>query len=222
MKSILTDKNVSEDIVKIEADVIVTATVLGFIGTRYHQNQPCSFDYEHPSPENFRIWEVLDSLSKSEEKDSNKAKQELMIKIQELWKSIQKTDKDFYDNHGLKDLEVPTEQVPKLRSQNQTLQDVQYNNYLAKRLILDLEKKYPTISSLLKSLDQAIEDYAEELDDYQKFLNVLDAMSIVLDQTDKKIGDHLDDSQSPAWVPGALITGLKGGAGVDFRDRHRQ
>jgi len=26
---------------KQEADVIVTATVLGFIGTRYHLNQPC-------------------------------------------------------------------------------------------------------------------------------------------------------------------------------------
>ncbi|HKQ77852.1 MAG TPA: hypothetical protein VJ810_29410 [Blastocatellia bacterium] len=37
----------------LEADVIVTAVVLGFIGTRYHLNQPCRFDHEHPSPASY-------------------------------------------------------------------------------------------------------------------------------------------------------------------------
>ncbi len=34
---------------KTEADVIVTATVLGFIGTRWWLGQPCSFEIEHPT-----------------------------------------------------------------------------------------------------------------------------------------------------------------------------
>jgi hypothetical protein len=58
MQSILTrNANYNEDQIKIEADVIVTATVLGFIGTRYHQAQPCSFDIEHPDPSDLQQWQ---------------------------------------------------------------------------------------------------------------------------------------------------------------------
>jgi hypothetical protein len=46
-------KKVLEAFLVVEADVIVTAVVLGFIGTRYHQKQPCRFDFEHPGPEWF-------------------------------------------------------------------------------------------------------------------------------------------------------------------------
>jgi len=51
-----------EEAYKIEADVIVTAVVLGFIGTRYHLNQPCRFDYEHPSPDQQKEWEASDHV----------------------------------------------------------------------------------------------------------------------------------------------------------------
>ena len=47
-------------------------------------------------------------------------------------------------------------------------------------------------------------------------------MSIVLDKTDKALGNHLKDSQSSEWELGALITGSKGGAGIDFSDRHKE
>jgi len=53
MKTILgieiNDKEEYEKAYKIEADVIVTAVVLGFVGTRYHLNQPCIFGAEGPS-----------------------------------------------------------------------------------------------------------------------------------------------------------------------------
>ncbi len=52
------DKNKFEETYKIEADVIVTAVALGFIGARYHLNQPCQFDYEHPSPEQYDKWKA--------------------------------------------------------------------------------------------------------------------------------------------------------------------
>jgi hypothetical protein len=55
----LQDQNEYEATYKIEADVIVTAVALGFVGTRYHLNQPCKFDYEHPSPTDHEKWEHI-------------------------------------------------------------------------------------------------------------------------------------------------------------------
>jgi len=54
------DKKDFEEKCRLEADVIVTAVVLGFIGTRYHLNQPCRFDHEHPSPELYENWDEVD------------------------------------------------------------------------------------------------------------------------------------------------------------------
>ncbi|NER46626.1 MAG: hypothetical protein F6J92_08010 [Symploca sp. SIO1A3] len=48
--SILTGKKISVQEMEKEADIIVTATVLGFIRVRYKNNEPCRFDIEHPSP----------------------------------------------------------------------------------------------------------------------------------------------------------------------------
>lgn len=135
MQSILTGKQTTETQVKEEADVIVTATILGFIGTRYHLCQPCSFDIEYPNPEDLKKW--------------------------------------------------------KREAENKNKKLVEHEKYL------------------------------EYIQDHQLFLRVLSAMSIVLNETDQNIGRHLDDSQSPKWEPGALITGLPGGANVDFSKRHR-
>jgi hypothetical protein len=137
MQSILTrNANYNEDQIKIEADVIVTATVLGFIGTRYHQAQPCSFDIEHPDPSDLQQWQQR------------------------------------------------AQQV------NQTLEEQR--------------------------------EYLEYIEDTQVFVDVLESMSIVLRKTDEAVGDHLKDSQSPEWKPGALITGLRGGERTQFSERHQQ
>lgn len=60
---------------------------------------------------------------------------------------------------------------------------------------------------------------AEFLAEYQDFLNVLSAMSQVLDLTDRRVGDHLRDGQSPEGRPGELITGRRGGATREPQDR---
>jgi len=49
------NKQNMKTIYQTDADVIVTATVLGFCGTRYYLNQPCRFDIEHPGPQDYIV-----------------------------------------------------------------------------------------------------------------------------------------------------------------------
>lgn len=130
----LKDKREYEAQCAIEADVIVTAVVLGFIGTRWHLGQPCRFDVEHPSPKDYVKWHDTD---------------------------------------------------------------------VSQRKMEPLKEK-------------------EFLDEYQQFLNVMSALSYVLDQKDPAMGACLEDSQSPEWSPGALITGRAGGQMADFDNRHKE
>lgn len=133
MKSILTGKKVDKSVVAAEADVIVTAVAMGFAGTRWHQNQPFSFDYEHPSPKDYEKWLRIDS------------------------------GKDKTDN--------------------------------AETIFLN---------------------------ELQEFLNVLSAMTFVLEKKDPEIGPFLREAQSPEWTPGALITGRAGGQSLQPSERHRK
>lgn len=52
--------------VQAEADLIVTAMLLGFIATRHYQNQICRFDFESPSEKKRAIQKQLDSHQKEE------------------------------------------------------------------------------------------------------------------------------------------------------------
>lgn len=134
MKSILTTKeDCSFDDIKIEADVIVTAVILGFAGTRWHQNQPFSFDYEHPNVEDFKKWQAIDS-----------------------------------DRYAVED-----------------------------------------------------KDQMDFLKETQEFLNVMSAMSFVIEKTEPKIGRFLKEGQSAEGYAGALITGRAGGQGLMSGQRHK-
>lgn len=134
MKSILTDNDeFTFEQVKIEADVIVTAVVLGFAGTRWHQNQPFSFDYEHPNVEDFRKWQAADSNPQAEDDD----------------------------------------------------------------------------------------DEIKFLKEIQEFMNVMSAMTFVIEKTEPKIGPFLREGQSAAGYAGALITGRAGGQGLGSTERHK-
>lgn len=38
-----------DEIIQVESDTIVVAVIIGFVLTRFYQNQPCQFDIEHPT-----------------------------------------------------------------------------------------------------------------------------------------------------------------------------
>jgi len=50
----------------IEADLIITCVILGFICTRYYQGQRCQFDFKHPSQKEFDFFQDLDTKTKDE------------------------------------------------------------------------------------------------------------------------------------------------------------
>jgi hypothetical protein len=134
VKIILTSKeDCSFNDVKIEADVIVTAVVLGFAGTRWHQNQPFSFDYEHPNLEDFNKWRAKDSTPESETDDEE----------------------------------------------------------------------------------------IEFLKEIQQFMNVMSAMSSVIEKTEPHIGPFLKEGQSAQGYAGAVITGRAGGQTLGSTQRHK-
>ncbi|MCI0394427.1 MAG: hypothetical protein L0332_35910 [Chloroflexi bacterium] len=60
MKTILGNETDDMKANEIEADVIVTAVALGFVGTRWYLDQPCRFDVEHPSPKEYDVWHPTD------------------------------------------------------------------------------------------------------------------------------------------------------------------
>src|SRR5262249_10947408 len=65
-----------EEAYKIEADVIVTAVALGFIGTRYHLNQPCIFGDEEPPQKDIVEGDSSQEISEKEKESLLKARQE--------------------------------------------------------------------------------------------------------------------------------------------------
>lgn len=67
MPYILNDKTEFDSKNKITSDIIISSAILGFTLTRYYQNQPCQFDYEHPTEKSITEWEKLLSNKDTEE-----------------------------------------------------------------------------------------------------------------------------------------------------------
>ena len=218
LNSILSSETVDEDQIKIQADVIVTATVLGFIGTSYYLGQPCCFSIEHPKPENFEKWSLIDGKTKifqpiidriSTLIDSNKKieKKEIKQKIDESYEDSKKQFQELW-----RDLVGDLVNDPVVGKKVVFLSPLFKANKASQKVI----------EEVFAEIYCAGKNYLDFLKEYQEFAHVMSAISIVLNKTDACIGNFLEDSQSNAWHPGALITDLPGGAGVDFDQRDRK
>ncbi|MDY6782552.1 MAG: hypothetical protein SW833_08395 [Cyanobacteriota bacterium] len=138
----LQDLSVSDSYIRKEADIVVTATVLGFIVQRVNKNQKCQFDWETPSPKSMEEYRKIDEYQK---KNENK------------YREIDPKSKEEYEQEFLPNL--------------------------------------------------------------QRFLEVLRAMSIVIEEygelKDGQLSswittedDKLKDGQSPSWREGAVVIGI--------------
>ena len=216
------DKNTT----KIQSNVIVTATMLGFIETRFHLRQPFCFFIEHPNPENFEQWlidkeskifhpikEKVSTLidSKITEKVSKEKIQQIIHEayedskeqFQEIWGNlVGSLIKDSFDR-DLQINKMPVRQSIFLRIKG--LVDALLNCKLLSKKI-DNKVSQEVIEEVFSEIYYTDKVYSEFLKEYHEFENVINAMSVVLDKTDPCIGNYLKDSQSKAWHPDELIT----------------
>lgn len=168
-----------------EADVIVTATILGFIGTRQYLAQPCRFDFQNPNKEQAQQWYQLDKYGKKE-----------YIKILDCYDVEQSIWKDQAQaQQALNDINTRGQTI---FEETETRENGPYQGETWIELTLN-----------------DVESYSKELKEYYDFLRVLDALSIALkaygDSKGIWQGEILLDGQAPSFMVNPLITGTPGG-----------
>ncbi|MDJ0702771.1 MAG: hypothetical protein QNJ46_05775 [Leptolyngbyaceae cyanobacterium MO_188.B28] len=189
------NEQISEDQMKIEADVIVTATVLGFVGIRYSKGQPCRFDIEHPAPDDHGQIKFSD----------------------EHFESIQKELQTRLGREHEESVEAQNNRFLSLLREKNLLEDFLQLSKRDRFTQSDIANNLPL--KLFRQMPNKANEFTE---DNQEFGHVIDAMATVLDRINTDLAKWLKDGQSPAWAPGGLITGFPGGGSKEFSERHEQ
>ena len=189
--SLLENKPKEQKEVEIEADVIVTATVLGFIGHRYQQQEYCRFDMEYPSESNVKAWEEIDQAIQTQSKKPT-SKQVVLKYLWELeeGKKPNAPDSKVVNEEELKSLE---------NAYKKNIQD--YRKYL---------RDYQEFVMVLDAMSEVLNQTNAEMGE---FLQVSQSPQL---KKDKK-GENGEEEKEK----GALITGFPDGARLLFEKRQK-
>lgn len=205
--TVIDDLSIWKGTIKAESDLIVTSVLLGFIGTRYHLNQPCQFDMELESPEQRKQYEETRDL------------EEKYLSLQKVVKTV---------NHSGLDL-PPLDEFRQLLANEERLNTLAGNlsNFIdtinARRGgMIGAIFSYDDILNEAQEFHRLLKAFAAEDDLIQKWNEqniTLDSISYTFEQFDKDIAKHVQDGQSEKGGKEELIAGVRGGAKISSHDR---
>lgn len=204
------DANVEETLQQ-ESDVIVTSVILGFICTRYYQNQPCQFDFEHPSKGDMKSFAELDIENRNFITEKTQKRVREYLDTQNVWEGdkiqVSKKIRELIEQDSDNFLSgLSTENRKSLA--NDVVESINDNWWHVWGSWEDI--KAPVIDIIARKIESTQKYYEDFIEDIRKHDLVLDALSDVLNKQESGMGKWLKDGQSPFGEEGSLITGKKG------------
>ncbi|WP_163931628.1 hypothetical protein [Paraferrimonas sp. SM1919] len=197
--------------VDLESDVIITSVIIGFILTRFYQNQPCQFDIEHPTLGEELLLEYFSS--------GEDAKKQIEQKVEKLLlENIKCVDANFF-KQSLKAINLLTMysegDEAKQKEAEATVASVK--KHMPTSRTVKLFEKYKNLKDINYG-ERIVEDFVKEME--LNSYNLLDALSFVVG-CEVEIGSFIKDGQSPFGSEGKLITGKQGSATESAKKRNR-